>query len=301
MPQFFPNRQPWRGRNQALAGTNFIPHRTYAETLRQQAGPARTPVGSGPALYPSVPGQPSMWQRAPYSNSPADTVGNYVSQHGSPLSLLGSSATGHFMPLDQIPGGMSGSPSGYAPPSPMGRSHQAADMQRFGLHGTPGMSAGLPGSGTLPGGAPQSPAPAPAPQLRLNTNFAPISVPTRESQNQLHALGIQRANPIDAIGRLMGSSGVRASSGAIANQLIGPMMDAYRQGAQGAASLGIDDQLLRDTHALKGIKDLTMADIEGQRNMAQRDAIGIDARNRTFGSLTDVLRSLFGAFDTGAF
>jgi hypothetical protein len=158
----------------------------------------------------------------------------------------------------------------------------------------------MPGTPGTPG-----PAPQPGPQLPatmpINTNFAPMNLPTRQSQNQLMALAAQQANPLNAINRSVGNRGITSDSGVILGQLAGPMQKTLQQGALGAAKLGIDDQLLRDEHTMRGVLGLGQADIGGLRSLANRDRIGIDARNQLTGSLADMLRSLGGAFGMDSF
>lgn len=148
----------------------------------------------------------------------------------------------------------------------------------------PGQTTGTPGAGS-------------GPPINLN-GIPPMYLPTRQSQNMLMAKAAQQANPGNAINRLVGNTGVQSSSGTVLSQLGKPMIDAYQQGALGAANLGIDDQLLKDQHILRGVLGNGQADIGAQRALLNRDRIGIDGQNQLSGSLANLLKSLGGMFNT---
>ena len=129
-------------------------------------------------------------------------------------------------------------------------------------------------------------------------SIPPMFLPTRQSQNMLMAKAAQQANPGSAINRLVGNTGVQSSSGTVLSQLAKPMLDSYKEGALGAANLGIDDQLLRDQHLLRGILGHGQADIGAMRALGNRDRIGIDGQNQITNSMVNLLRSLGGMFNT---
>lgn len=151
-----------------------------------------------------------------------------------------------------------------------------------------------PAPAPIPGPSPM-PAPTPGAGPPINANFPPLNIPTRESQNQLMALGAQQANSsLHNILNRGSASGIQAGSGVNLQKAAGPMQQAYQQAALGAAKLGIDDQLLRDTHMMKGILGMGQADIGQARTGINRERIGLDARNQTIGSVADLIRSLGG-------
>jgi hypothetical protein len=161
---------------------------------------------------------------------------------------------------------------------------QAAPLAAAPGPSAPGQTTGTPGAG---------------PPINLN-GIPPMYLPTRQSQNMLMAQAAQKANPGNALNRLVGNTGIQSSSGVLLSQLGKPMIDAYQQGALGAANLGIDDQLLRDQHTTRGVLGNGQADIGAQRALLNRERIGIDGQNQLSGSLANILKALGGAFNTNS-
>lgn len=251
----------------------------------QPPGPGRIPQ---PAPYPTAPtplppsGQPSAPQTAGFV-PPTRGVGPGHPSYGQPFGVPRPNPTNPFDPRPR------------APTNP----------------GTPGGGNPLPQIPQLPGGpqTPGGPQP-PATPNRPSTNVGdilggllgqiqPMHLPTNESQNQLMALAHQRANPVQALNRAVGSSGVQAGSGIMGQKLMGDMMGTYKQGALGAANLGIDDQLMRDEHLLKGIVGLGGLDIERQRSGADRERIGLNAQDDYINAIIAMLGGLGSAFSVG--
>lgn len=171
-----------------------------------------------------------------------------------------------------------------------------ANGQVTGTHIGSGAQAAMP---QAPGQAPMPGQGSPSGGGMSNlANIPPMYLPTRQSQNMLMAKAAQQASPGSAINQLVGNTGVQSSSGTVLSQLGKPMIDSYREGALGAANLGIDDQLLRDQHLLRGILGHGQADIGALRAMGNRERIGIDGQNQITNSMVNLLRSLGGMFNT---
>lgn len=117
----------------------------------------------------------------------------------------------------------------------------------------------------------------------------PLQIPTIESQNQLQALSRQNASVNPLLERMVGNSGIQAGSGVNMMKLANPMMAAYRHGAQGAAELGLEDQLARDKHLLGGMVGLGGADFGLQRANLGYKQVGLDAQNNYINQLVSLM------------
>ncbi len=162
---------------------------------------------------------------------------------------------------------------------------------------SPSSGPTAPGSGAAGGGLPSSG--GGMPPLNL-AGIPPMYLPTRQSQNMLMAQAAKKASPGMEINRLVGNTGVQAGSGTILRQLANPMLSAMKEGALGAANLGIDDQLMTDQHLLRYVLGNGQADIGAQRAQAGRDRIGIEGQQNVSGAIADLLRMLGGTFNTNS-
>lgn len=124
----------------------------------------------------------------------------------------------------------------------------------------------------------------------------PIMLPTAESQNQLMALGAQNASVNPLLERMVGNNGIQAGSGVNAMRMANPMQAAMRNASQGAAQLGLEDQLARDKHLLTGMVGLGGADFGRQRANLGYQQIGMDAQNNYVNALLSLLGGMGGAF-----
>lgn len=143
---------------------------------------------------------------------------------------------------------------------------------------------------------PQQAAPQTANLSQYLSQVPPIMLPTAQSQNQLMALGAQNASVNPLLDRMVGNNGIQAGSGVNAMRMANPMQAAMRNASQGAAQLGLEDQLARDKHLLTGMVGLGGADFGRQRANLGYQQIGMDAQNNYVNSLLALLGGMGGAF-----